>query len=164
MAEEAADNGMRAVGQPVAPKEKRKPKKSTRRRMTAPRETQAKQLRRDAIGKRRAVETAGNAVSLTQTVTERRRCRKGVSQGDAIKVTVSVSAGEGEIARTRGAAYDTPARNARRRQRCEELDASSSLPAGPVNHRRKPPGLGFRMQPLACIIARGSTDTVTQAS
>ena len=64
-------------GQPVAPKEKRKPKKNTRRRMTAPRETQAKQLRRDAIGKRRAVETAGNAVSLTQAVTERRRCRKG---------------------------------------------------------------------------------------
>jgi hypothetical protein len=78
-------NGMRAVGQPVAPKQcKRKPKKNTRRRMTAPRETQAKQLRRDAIGKRRAVETAGNAVSLTQTVTERRRCRKGgCNQGNS---------------------------------------------------------------------------------
>jgi len=83
-AEEAAENGMRAVGQPVAPKEKRKPKKNTRRRMTAPRETQAKQLRQDAIGKRRAVETAGNAVSLTQTVTERRRCRKGgCNQGNS---------------------------------------------------------------------------------
>jgi hypothetical protein len=71
-------------GQPVAPKEKRKPKKNTRRRMTAPRETQPKQLRQDAIGKRRAVETAGNGVSLTQTVTERRRCRKGgCNQGNS---------------------------------------------------------------------------------
>ena len=83
-AEEGAENGMRAVGQPVAPKEKRKPKKNTRRRMTAPRETQAKQLRQDAIGKRRAVETAGNGVSLTQAVTERRRCRKGgCNQGNS---------------------------------------------------------------------------------